>query len=390
MKAVHFGAGNIGRGFVGLLLHEGGYDLVFSDVAPTLVDTINGVSEYTVHEVGTGGSDKVVTGFRAINSRTEPDAVADEIATAEVVTTAVGPTVLPFVAPTILAGLRRRDAERAPLQVMACENAINATDGLRAEIEKLAGDDWADLSTRAVFANTAVDRIVPGQPADAGVDVTVEPFYEWAIEQGPFAGNLPRIPGAHFVDDLAPYIERKLFTVNTGHAATAYFGALAGITRISDALADPGIAAKVDASLVETSALLSAVHGLDPAELAEYRATILQRFANPALPDTVQRVGRQPLRKLSRHERFVGPAAAAAERGLSAEGLVAAIAAALRFEDAADPQAVELQERLRAENSLTFTASTTGLDEAHPLFRAIADAVQQRQQELGVASSSPA
>ncbi|MFS0867845.1 mannitol-1-phosphate 5-dehydrogenase [Microbacterium sp. 179-B 1A2 NHS] len=383
MKAVHFGAGNIGRGFVGLLLHEGGYELVFSDVAGALVDAINAVPEYTVHEVGTGGRDTVVTGFRAINSQSDPDGVADEIATADVVTTAVGPNILPFVAPSILEGLKRRDAAAAPLQVMACENAINATDLLRAEIETRAGDEWATLADRAVFANTAVDRIVPGQPADGGVDVTVEPFYEWAIEKGPFGANLPQIPGAHFVDDLAPYIERKLFTVNTGHAATAYFGAAAGITRISDALADPAIAAKVEQALTETSALLSAVHRLDPAELAEYRATILTRFANPALPDTVQRVGRQPLRKLSRNERFIGPAAAAAERGLPVDGLVAAVSAALRFEDDADPQAVELQERLRSEDASAITASVTGLPEGHPLFGRVLDAVRTRQSELG-------
>lgn len=384
MKAVHFGAGNIGRGFVGLLLHEGGYDLVFSDVAPTLVETINAASEYTVHEVGPGGGDKTVTGFRAINSQSDPDAVADEIASADVVTTAVGPTILPFVAPHILEGLARRDFDAKPLQVMACENAIGATDTLRGEIEKLAGDAWGDLSARAVFANTAVDRIVPGQPAGAGVDVTVEPFFEWAIEQGPFGDDRPNIPGAHFVDDLAPYIERKLFTVNTGHAATAYLGYVAGITRISDALADSGIRAKVEQALEETSGLLTAVHGLDTADLAEYRATILDRFSNEALPDTVQRVGRQPLRKLSRHERFIGPAAGAAERGLPVDGLVGAIAAALRFEDAADPQAVELHERIRTEDAAAFTASVTGLDASHPLFAHVQEAVAQRQTELGV------
>ena len=100
-KAVHFGAGNIGRGFVGLLLHEGGYEVVFSDVADALVDAINAVDSYTVHEAGPGGVDHVVTGFRAVNSKTDPDAVADEVASADVVTTAVGPTVLRFVAPTI-------------------------------------------------------------------------------------------------------------------------------------------------------------------------------------------------------------------------------------------------------------------------------------------------
>jgi mannitol-1-phosphate 5-dehydrogenase len=383
MKAVHFGAGNIGRGFVGLLLHEGGYELVFSDVAAGLVDAINAADAYTVHEVGDGGRDTVVTGFRAINSAEDPQAVADEIATANVVTTAVGPTILRFVAPHIIAGLALREPGTPPLQIMACENAINATDLLRDEIAAQAGEAWDALSGSAVFANTAVDRIVPGQPEGGGVDVTVEPFYEWAIERGPFGGNPPNIPGAHFVDDLAPYIERKLFTVNTGHATTAYFGAAAGVERISDALADERIARQVEAVLEETSALLIATHGLDPDAQAEYRRTILGRFRNPALPDTVWRVGRQPLRKLSRHERFIGPAASAAERGLAVDALVAAVGAALRFDDAEDAQSVDMQRMLREQDAATFTAEVTGLDPQHPLFDRVVAVVAARQAELG-------
>ncbi|MFH8250704.1 mannitol-1-phosphate 5-dehydrogenase [Microbacterium sp. B2969] len=383
MKAVHFGAGNIGRGFVGLLLHEGGYELVFSDVAAPLVDAINAVDQYTVHEVGEGGRDTVVTGFRALNSGTSPDAVIDEIASANVVTTAVGPTILKFVAPLVLSGLALRDPQAPPLQVMACENAINATDLLRDEIRERAGDAWEALQGRAVFANTAVDRIVPAQPEGGGVDVTVEPFFEWAIERPPFGDDPPNIPGAHFVDDLAPYIERKLFTVNTGHATTAYFGAQAGVERISDALADESIAGRVAAALEETSALLSVKHGLDPAELAEYRATILHRFRNDALPDTVWRVGRQPLRKLSRHERFIGPAAEAAERGLSTQALIAAIGAALAFQDAEDEQAVQLQALLREQDAATLTGTLTGLEPEHPLFPKVQDVIARRQAELG-------
>ncbi len=382
MKAVHFGAGNIGRGFVGLLLHEGGYEVVFSDVAAPLVDAINAVSEYTVHEVGPGGVDRTVTGFRALNSATHADAVIDEIAGANVVTTAVGPTILPFVAPLVLAGLALRDPASPPLQIMACENAINATDVLREHIREEAGEAWDAISGRAVFANTAVDRIVPAQPADGGVDVTVEPFFEWAIERPPFGDEPPQIPGAHFVDDLAPYIERKLFTVNTGHATTAYFGAQVGVERIADALADEAIAAKVAAALEETSALLSAKHGLREEELAVYRATILDRFRNDALPDTVWRVGRQPLRKLSRHERFVGPAAEAAERGLSTDGLVQAMGAALRFDDAEDPQSVDLQRMLREQEADTFTTGVTGLEHDDPLFPRVRAIVAERQAEL--------
>ena len=158
MKAVHFGAGNIGRGFVGLLLHEGGYELVFSDVAAPLVDAINAASSYTVHEVGEGGVDKTVTGFRAINSATDPDALVAEIATADVVTTAVGPTVLRFVAPHIAAGLAAREAAQAALHVMACENAINATDLLRDEVAAAAIGGEHQLDRRLACTAARDDR----------------------------------------------------------------------------------------------------------------------------------------------------------------------------------------------------------------------------------------
>ncbi|MGQ7786722.1 mannitol-1-phosphate 5-dehydrogenase [Nesterenkonia sp. K-15-9-6] len=379
MKAVHFGAGNIGRGFVGLLLHEGGYEVVFSDVVAPLVQALDAAESYTVHEVGDGGTDRVVDGFRAVDSAQSPEAVAEEVATAEVVTTAVGPMILKHIAPHVVAGLRRRAADAPPLQVMACENAIGATDTLAGHMREHAGADWEELSARAVFANTAVDRIVPGQPEGAGLDVTVEPFYEWAIERGPFGENPPHIPGAHFVDDLGPYIERKLFTVNTGHAAAAYLGSRAGAGTIAEALADDAVGSGVAAALEETSALLVAKHGFAAEDMASYRETILGRFRNPALPDTVQRVGRQPLRKLSRHERLIGPASQAVEQGLGAEALLAVVDAALDFRDAHDEQANQLEGLLADLPPRDFVEQVTGLEADHPLAGPVEELVARRR-----------
>jgi len=379
MKAVHFGAGNIGRGFVGTLLHEGGYEVVFSDVSAPLVDALSAAESYTVHEVGAGGQDRVVDNFRALNSAENPEAVAAEVASAQVLTTAVGPNILKFIAPHILAGLRLRGDSEPALQVMACENALGATDTLRQHVEELAGEEWTTLSTRAIFANTAVDRIVPGQPEGAGVDVTVEPFFEWAIEQRPFAQDLPSIPGAHFVEDLGPYIERKLFTVNTGHAAAAYLGARAGKERIAEALADESVLAGVSAALQVTSGLLVDKHGFSVKDMAEYRETILNRFRNPELPDTVDRVGRQPLRKLSRRERLIGPAVEASERGHDVNGLLAVVEAALYFTSPGDEQTEQMQQLLGELDADGFTQQVTGLAPGDPLFEQVREFVAARQ-----------
>ncbi len=372
MKAVHFGAGNIGRGFVGLILHDAGYEVVFADVNADLIDALSATPSYLVREVGAGASTRTVDNYRALNSSTHEADVVHEIATADIVTTAVGPNILRFVAPLIAKAIAERSADAAPLAVMACENAINATDTLRAEVEK-AGLGGLE---KAVFANTAVDRIVPAQDPDAGLDVTVETFFEWAIEKPPFGDAAPVIPAAHFVDDLAPYIERKLFTVNTGHATTAYHGFVAGASSISEAIAIPSVLAEVRAVLAETAELLIAKHGFDPATQQAYLEKNLERFANPYLTDTVERVGRQPLRKLSRHERFIGPAAQLAESGTTPEALVRTVAAALRFTVTEDPESQQLQQLLAAVSASDFVTEVTGLDTEHPLFPLILSVVE--------------
>lgn len=374
MKAVHFGAGNIGRGFIGLVLHEAGYDLVFVDVNAELIQALQAVDTYEVREVGREAAVHVVDRFSAVDSKADEQAAIAEVASADIVTCAVGPNVLKFIAPVIREGLRARPADAAPLVVMACENAIGATDTLAEFVLHHA----EELRERAVFANTAVDRIIPAQE-QAGVDVVVEDFFEWTIDRTPFGGAEPDLPQAHFVDDLEPFIERKLFTVNTGHATAAYHGYRAGESSIASALANPAVRTEVEGALAETSALLLAKFGFDADEHAAYVARTLERFENPELPDTPVRIGRQPLRKLGRHERFIGPAAEAAERGLDTPALVRAVGAALRFDAPEDPEAGELQRLLATLDAPSFTTRVTGLEDDHPLFAAVSERVREVQ-----------
>ena len=376
--ALHFGAGNIGRGFVGLILHRAGYHVIFADVVDELIDALNRTPSYRVKEVGLESGEEVVDDYGAINSRRDEPAVVAQIASADIVTTAVGPTVLKFVAPVIAAGLRERPGGAAPLAVMACENAINATDTLAGHIRAAVPDEeWPAVAAKATFANTAVDRIVPAQ-SQGGLDVTVETYFEWAIERGPFGGQAPSIPDATWVDELAPYIERKLFTVNTGHATTAYHGFARGIKKLSDALADDQVRAAVEGVLGETKQLLVAKHEFSDEAQQAYVDKILQRFANPYLPDTVDRVGRQPLRKLSRSERLIGPAAELAERGVRPEHLLATVDAALSFDVPDDPESVELQRLLRTLSAAEATERITGLRPDEPLYPDVLAVLERR------------
>lgn len=375
MQAVHFGAGNIGRGFVGLLLARAGYDLVFADVADELITALDNADSYEVHEVGSDPQTHTVTGFRAINSASQPDQLVEAIAGADIVTTAVGAQVLVHLASAIADGIAARSDDAGRLAVMACENAINGTDILTRHVEQAwedAGHE-GDLHDRALFANTAVDRIVPDQ--EPGLDVTVEEYLEWAVDRTPFNGDEPDIAGVTWVDDLEPYIERKLFTVNTGHATAAWYGHDAGIERIADALSDDDVAAKVRAVLEETASLVVAKHDIDADVQAAYVDKILHRFANPHLPDTTARVGRAPLRKLSRNERFVSPASQLAERGMDHDALVAAMGAGLAFDAADDDQVPELREIVDNHSPDEVVDQVMGIPADHPLRADLVDLV---------------
>lgn len=372
MIAVHIGAGNIGRGFIGLLLHQAGYDLILTDVNATLIDQINAAGEWQVNEVGPGGTTHQVHGVTAINSQADADAAIAAMARADVITTAVGASILRFIAPAIAAALDQRDPGLPPVLVMACENAIRATDQLRAEV----ATHTSNLD-RAIWANTAVDRIVPAQDTTT-LDVDVEPYFEWAIELP--EAQRPTIPGATFVDDLGPYIERKLFTVNTGHCTVAWLGQQRGHERIAEAMADPEVSAELEAVLGETSALLVDKYPDITAEAqAAYVEKIMGRFANPELPDTVERVGRSPLRKLGANERFISPITQAAERGLATDALLRVVAAGLDFRAASDNEVEELQQLVGRLTPEAVVETVMGVAPGAPAFDGLVRAVRRFQ-----------
>ena len=384
-KAIHFGGGNIGRGFVAEFLHNSGYEVVFIDVIDNLIETLQKTPSYEVTEIGPDGETKfTIDNFRAINSKHEMPKVIEEIATADTVTCAVGPNILKFIAEPIAKGIEARKS-KDPLAVIACENAIGATDTLRGFIEqKLSEETKSDLKSKARFANSAIDRIVPLQEDGAGMNVKIEKFYEWCVESEPFKpADPPAIKGVHYVEDLQPYIERKLYTVNTGHATAAYYGHNKGLQYIHEVLQDKELHDIVQNTLKETAHLICTKHThIDKKEQEEYVQAIVKRISNPVLKDNVERVGRAPLRKLSRKERFIGPAAMLAEMDEKVDCLLGGVAMALRFQNVeGDDESKELATKLKEMSATQATKDLTGLEESHPLFKRVEEVVAKVQKE---------
>ncbi|MCW8332491.1 mannitol-1-phosphate 5-dehydrogenase [Vibrio paucivorans] len=365
-NAVHFGAGNIGRGFIGKLLADADVAVTFADVDAPLIDQLSHKQEYKVKVVGTDCQIDTVTHVTAVNSASED--VIDRLVHTDLVTTAVGPNVLDLIAKTIATGITKRFAanNQAPLNIIACENMVRGTTHLKGEVYKhLDASLHAQADELVGFVDSAVDRIVP--PAEAANDdpleVTVESFSEWIVDEQQFKGEVPDISGMEKTDNLMAFVERKLFTLNTGHCITAYLGCLKGHRTIREAIEDPQIYAEVKQAMQESGEVLIQRYGFDRDLHNAYIDKILGRFANPYLVDEVDRVGRQPIRKLGANDRLVKPLLGTIEYGTENKTLLKGIAAALKYTNATDPQAIELQQTLKDTGIKQTLAQYTGLDQ---------------------------
>lgn len=363
--AIQFGAGNIGRGFIGKLLSQSGYKVYFADVNKELIEGMNTRNEYTVEVVGEKKEEITVKNVAGIMSTDE--GIIDLIAKADIITTAVGPTVLSIISKTLAKGLEKRmEADNtSPLNIIACENMIKASTFLKEEIEKyLAKEAFGFVEKNIGFPNSAVDRIVP--PMEDGSDalkVRVEEFKEWIVDETLFKGEIPEIEGMQLTDNLMAFVERKLFTLNTGHAITAYLGVLKGYDTIKESIEDQGIEEIVKSAMKESGEVLIKRYGFEREAHYKYIDKILGRFKNPYLKDEVKRVGRQPLRKLSFNDRLIKPLRGTLEYATLNDNLVYGIAAALKYENSEDDQAKELQEKMSASDIESAIKEITSLDE---------------------------
>ncbi|MCF0167149.1 MAG: mannitol-1-phosphate 5-dehydrogenase [Bacteroidales bacterium] len=342
-KAIQFGAGSIGRGLIGEIMSLSGYQVVFADLNPQLVSLINAEKNYDVHVRDIADNDYHISDIYAVN--TEDDEIADEILKADIITTAVGSSNLRFIAPVIAKGLtlRRRLGHDDPLNIMACENGLNTTSVLRDMIYTHLEETtiaWCELNVG--FVDCAIDRIVIPGKSKSPLDVVVEEYYEWYADANAFVGDFTPFKGMVLTDNLRAYVDRKLFTLTTGHAAAAYIGSLKGYTTILECLDDEEVMGLLRGSMQQAGEGLVTKYGMDHDEHFRYIETTINRFRNPYLKDTLKRIGREPLRKLSPGERLMLPLMTAIDYELPYDKLLIAAGAALRFNDPDDAQSQKM------------------------------------------------
>ncbi|WP_254277044.1 mannitol dehydrogenase family protein [Halomonas sp. 3H] len=206
----------------------------------------------------------------------------------------------------IVEGLaRRRERGLAPFTVMSCDNIQGNGEVARetfcayARARDPALADW--IASEVAFPNAMVDRITPvtseaditelreGFGIEDAWPVVCEPYTQWVLEDHFVAGRPPlEAAGVQLVDDVVPYELMKLRLLNASHQALAYFGTLAGYRYAHEVCQDPlFVDFLLDYMRQEASPTLAPVPGID---LERYRQTLIERFANPEVRDTLARL----------------------------------------------------------------------------------------------------
>lgn len=365
-KAVIYGAGNIGRGFIGQLLTMSDYEVAFLDINKEVIGKLSEDRQYPITIVSNDGNREIIVkNVYGIDSSVEENAIK-AIFEADIMSTSLGVNVLRFVAKTLAKAIEMRiEAKRPPLNILLCENLIDANIYLKNEIFKYLKEETKEVFDQHIgLVEASIGRMVPVLPKKEGdniLRVAVEEFDVLHLDKDGFVGELPEIYNTRLCTPFNLYIQRKLFIHNMCHSVTAYLGARE-YEYISEAIENTDIKYIVEQLGVTSARAIALENGGDALELIDFLNKLLYRFYNKELKDTIERVGKDPIRKLKSIDRITGAFNLARKHGLDTTFNLIAFAAALIFRKEADDASKAVNDDYKALGAKATLKKYTDVD----------------------------
>jgi mannitol-1-phosphate 5-dehydrogenase len=315
-KLVLFGAGKIGRSFIGQLFAVSGYEVVFVDISKQIVRELNNRHEYSV-VIKSAHADEII---KVRNVRgllgSETEKVAEEISVCDIAAISVGQQGLPGVIPVLARGLilRQNKYGKKTLDIILAENMRNADQYVKSLLITHLGKNYP-LDELVGLIETSIGKMVPIMPLDVQQDdpliVYAEPYNTLILDKKAFKNSIPEVKGLAPKENIKAWVDRKSHIHNFGHAAAAYSGYLANpeVIYLADILNIGSVKEFARSAMLQSAEVLIRKY---PGEftlndLTEHINDLLYRFENRALGDTVFRVGCDLKRKLHRNDRILSP-----------------------------------------------------------------------------------
>lgn len=313
-KIVIFGAGKIGRSFIGQLFGCSGYRIVFIDVAPELIKMLNERGSYRVVIKSDKDEEIIVPNVHAISVH-DKLSVIEAISTAGIMAVSVGKNVLEKVIPFIAEGLvkRNNDNPGVPLDIILAENMRSAADFVREQLLKCLPTKYP-IDKLVGLIETSIGKMVPIIPQSElekdPLVVFAEPYDTLILDGKGFKSPIPEIKGLAPKSNIKAWVDRKAFIHNLGHATAAYYGYYLHpeAVYLYEVLEDMKVLNFTRNVMHQSADILHTAYSKDftPNDLEAHIDDLIHRFRNKALRDSIFRVGQDLTRKLGSDDRFMG------------------------------------------------------------------------------------
>lgn len=339
-KLVLFGAGKIGRSFIGQLFARSGYEVVFVDIAEPVIRELNSRKAYHV-VIKSESTDEIlqVENVRGVLG-TNMEKVAEELSDCDIAAVSVGQKGLPDAITALADGLRLRRKKFGirPLDIILAENLRNVDQYVKDILQKIMGKVYP-LDELVGLVETSIGKMVPIMPLDIQEKdrllVYAEPFNTLILDKKAFKNPIPDVRGLAPKDNMKAWVDRKSHIHNFGHAAAAYAGFLAEPDAIylADVLKNKAVRKFTRSAMLQSAEVLMRKYPgeFTFSDLTDHVDDLLFRFGNRALGDTVFRVGCDLPRKLHRNDRILSPLIDGQEMKLTVNKILLAFTYGLYF-----------------------------------------------------------
>lgn len=339
-KIVIFGAGKIGRSFIGQVFNLSGYEVVFVDINKQLIDLMNRKRQYRI-VIKNGKEDEslIIRNVRGV-CLDEEEQLVSELINTKVISLSVGQQGLSAVIPILAKSLiiRREKHGDVPLDIIIAENIRNADTLIREGLNKLLSPNYP-LEQLVGLVETSIGKMVPIMTQkdieEDPLQVFAESYNSLIVAKNGFKNPIPDVPFLAPKENIKAWVDRKLFIHNLGHATTAYLGfkAYPDAVYISEVLEDRDLLCAVRQTMLQAAEILRALYPEEftSKQLEKHIDDLIVRFGNKSLKDTIFRVGCDLYRKLGPEDRLAAPVHAAIRMGKPYHLILDAIMAGISF-----------------------------------------------------------
>ena len=352
---VIWGAGKIGRGFIGDLFYRAGYKITFIDADRELTETLGTQGYYTVYNLRSEVEQekKLIDRFSILHFE-ERIKVQAALNSTQLMAVVVFPSAFKDTAKRIAEHIEERRLRKdAPaLDIILCANIHHPEPRFRKLIDSFLSEEGRKYLRQNIgIAESLIIRMAV-EPTDEMKKedpfvVMTNGYKQLTVDKKALKNNPPEIKGIRLTERIASEEIRKMYTYNMVHAVYAYLGKLKKYTTVMESINDEAVQSAALGALEEVSRALQKEYNFTEQEMNRWNQEVLENMANPILRDTINRVGGDPKRKLQNKDRLIGPALLCRKNGIMPYYLTIAIASGYMFSNPEDSSSVEIQDFLK-------------------------------------------